>query len=833
MHRSAAAVDVDRAATRPVNALSAATPAPSLNDLKDVIGHSTEGAQRDRGRTIARMDNARRPPATPSLLAARLRADAWAMLLALLAALCPWRAGWASDLPSPGLVLAHASFQLAGGVPRDVDLPHTWALSGLPNGGAGHYRLEFDLDRVPDADWSLGADRISSHCAMRINGSFIHGALPMPVTKFGAAPVAALFDLPSALLRPGRNVVEIDVEFAARGGMSPLRIGPTGWVREAYARTETLGFTVPQSLNVGAVVLALFMLSIWVRRRSETELGTLGALMVVASTRNIVSTGVGGDWHGVLVDYGIFMGQVASVVLLAWFSLAFSRRNWPAFRRMVNVVGIALAVLGALARWQGDTFSLRLWTYPLLLALLLPSVWLILVGARASRGLRRAALTLAILMIVAAAVHDYFFLRGLVSVMDRYWLPFASPLMLLIFAMALLDRFVGALAAVEAQAGELERKVAERTRELEVANAAKTRFLAAASHDLRQPVVSISLLSELLREQPLPASSHRILARMGDSVQALSGLLKSLLDLSRFDAGAVTARKSSIALRPLLERVAGDEAESARRLGISLRVRAAGLSVHSDPILLEQILRNLVGNAVRYTRYGGVLMSARPRGDDLVLLQVWDTGPGIPSESQSRVFDEFVQLDNAARESACGLGLGLSLVRRAAQVLDARVTLRSVVGKGSCFSIEVPLAVLAVVPHERELADGAGFEGRTLWVVEDDPDVLEALRLRLTGWGAQVRTFGDLDSFRRALGDGRPDVVVADQRLPDGNGVDVARLLQAVDAHVPLLIVTGDTSPDDIALLRASSLPVLHKPFTSDELRSALSALGGDRGEAS
>ena len=522
---------------------------------------------------------------------------------------------------------------------------------------------------------------------------------------------------------------------------------------EAISRTQGSGFTVAQTLDVAAVVLALVMLAIWMRRRTGRERGIVSALLVVALARDIVSTGAGDA------------GARAS-------------------------------------------------------------------GGRARRGLRRALLALAIVLIVGAPAHDLFFLRASTSVMDRPWLPFATPLLLLIFAWALLDRLGRALVAMQAQAGDLERKVARRTRELEVANAAKTRFLAAASHDLRQPVVSISLLSELLREQPLPASAAPILARMGDSVQALTALLESLLDLSRFDAGAVTARPSSIALRALLERVTGDEAEAARRLGITLRIRAPLVNVRSDPLLLEQILRNLVGNAVRYTRRGGVLVSARRRGADRLLLQVWDTGPGIPSESQAQVFDEFVQLDNAAREAARGLGLGLSLVQRAAAVLGVRVCLRSAVGRGSCFSLEVPLGASEAAHDETAPADDPGLDGCQVWILEDDPDVREALRMRLVAWGAQARAFSDVDSFRQALAGGPPDLLVADQRLPDGTGIDAARLLQAVDASVPVLVVTGDTAPDDIALLRASGLPVLHKPFTSNELWVALRALGGASREA-
>jgi signal transduction histidine kinase/CheY-like chemotaxis protein len=372
-------------------------------------------------------------------------------------------------------------------------------------------------------------------------------------------------------------------------------------------------------------------------------------------------------------------------------------------------------------------------------------------------------------------------------------------------------------------------RIADRSRELEVASAAKTRFLAAASHDLRQPVVSISLLTELLREQPLPAAATPILARIGDSVQALNQLLKGLLDLSRFEAGTVQVHNARFALRPLLLRTIGDEAEAARRKGIALRVRAGPFGIHSDAVLLEQILRNLVGNAVRYTRRGGVLVSARQRGSDRLLLQVWDTGPGIPAQSQSLVFEEFVQLHPEEQGRAGGLGLGLSLVRRAAGVLGAPLTLRSVVGRGTCFSIELPLAGFESAHSDEGSAAESGLSGRQVWVVEDDASVREALRLRLSGWGAAVRDFGTVGAVRQALADAAsvlPDLLVSDQRLPDGTGIEVALLLRAAAATLPVLVVTGDTAPGDIALLHASGLPVLHKPFTSEGLLAAIHALG-------
>jgi signal transduction histidine kinase len=372
-------------------------------------------------------------------------------------------------------------------------------------------------------------------------------------------------------------------------------------------------------------------------------------------------------------------------------------------------------------------------------------------------------------------------------------------------------------------------RIADRSRELEVASAAKTRFLAAASHDLRQPVVSISLLTELLREQPLPAAAGPILARIGDSVQALNELLKGLLDLSRFEAGAVQVHKSRIALRLLLTKTTGDEAEAARRKGIALRVHTAPFEILSDAVLLEQILRNLVGNAVRYTRRGGVLVSARRRGSNRVLLQVWDTGPGIPAQSQANVFEEFVQLDPEGQGRSGGLGLGLSLVRRAASVLGTPVALRSVVGRGSCFSIELPLDGFESALGAAVSVSEAGLRGRLVWVVEDDDGVREALRLRLVGWGATVRDFGSVAGLRQALADATrvlPDLLVSDQRLPDGTGIEVAQLLRTAVAALPVLMVTGDTAPADIAMLQASGLPVLHKPFTSEGLLAAMHALG-------
>nr|HET7858093.1 ATP-binding protein [Caldimonas sp.] len=744
----------------------------------------------------------------------------------LLVLACALAAAAASaSEPEAPLTVTKATLEFDGQPPRTVALPHTWPLDGLPAGGSGRYRFDFTLDEAPRSPWALVASRLTSRYALRLNGVLVRGSLKS-ATEHRGVPVPTLVDLPPALIRAGANHVEIDVDFDLRAGMSELHIGPTALVHPAYVSAENWSVVVPQTMNIVGTALALLMLTIWLRRRGERELGFFCGFMVVVSLRNVLSTGTGNHWHNVFTDYVLYLLQVLTVILFGRFAIAFSRRDGTWLRRATDATGAVLIVGGAIAASQGAMIGLRVIAYPALLALVVPSLWLLAVGARHSSGLRQAMLALAIALLAGAALHDYFFLRGLLSVTDRYWMPFVSPLALLIFAWTLLDRLVAALGAVETIAFDLEQRVAERTAELELANAAKTRFLAAASHDLRQPVLSISLLTDLLREQPAAPATGTLLRRIGDSVHALNGLLKGLLDLSRFDSGAVRARNERVALRPLVDAVVGDEQAHAQDKRIGLRVRVANWAVFSDPLLLEQIVRNLVGNAVRYTERGGVLVAARRRGSDRIRLEVWDTGPGIAAESQAVVFEEFVQLDNPARERSRGLGLGLSLVRRAAAVLGAPVTLRSRPGRGSCFAVELPIAGVVEAARPAPGARGDGLEGWRVWLVEDDPDVREATRLSLVRWGAEVRSFAGAAGCLAAIDEGAaPDLLVTDQRLPDGSGVGVAAHLRLRVPQAPVLVVTGDSAPDDLALLAASGLPVLHKPYASADLYAALVAL--------
>ncbi len=382
---------------------------------------------------------------------------------------------------------------------------------------------------------------------------------------------------------------------------------------------------------------------------------------------------------------------------------------------------------------------------------------------------------------------------------------------------------------VDAATAELRR----RKDEAEAANAAKSRFLAAASHDLRQPMHALGLFTSRLSRMPLDHASRGVARYIESSVSALQDLLDTLLDISRIDAGLVVAKPTTFLLKDLLLRLQLDLEETAQRKGLQLRLRTCGdLSVRSDALLLERILLNLLGNALRYTQRGGVLLACRRRGDR-ARIEVWDTGIGIAVASQQAIFDEYVQLDNPERDRSKGLGLGLSICRRLAQLLGTALRLRSTPGRGSVFWLELPLAPLAEAADELPpLADfGRDSGGRlqgTVVIIDDDPLVLASTAGLVTAWGC--RTFGG-PSVADAIAECNragvpPDLAICDYRLRgQENGITSALTLRHRFGDIPVLLVSGDLGDD---LQRAAAhhrLVLLSKPLKPARLRSLLQSL--------
>ena len=374
-------------------------------------------------------------------------------------------------------------------------------------------------------------------------------------------------------------------------------------------------------------------------------------------------------------------------------------------------------------------------------------------------------------------------------------------------------------------------------RQAEHANVGKSRFLAAASHDLRQPLQTISLLRELLAKKVKDETSLALVGKLDETVSTMSSMLDTLLDINQLEAGVVRREMIDFPINTVLEHLRTQFIFHAAAHGLGWRVVPNSLSVRSDPRLLEQMIRNLLSNAVKYTNEGKILLGCRRRGEKL-RIEVWDTGSGIPEEELQAIFEEFHQLDNPARERSKGLGLGLAIVERLADLLGHAVDVRSRPGKGSVFAVEVPLLgrdaptwrPQHVAPEAKESARQSG----AILVVEDDPSVREMLALLLEGEGHRTTTAED---GRKALelaarGAIRPDLVVADYNLPKGlNGLQVvAGLRETLGHEIPAVILTGDISTDTLREIAQGGHLHLNKPVTAKELTDLIqSCLAGSR----
>jgi signal transduction histidine kinase len=374
----------------------------------------------------------------------------------------------------------------------------------------------------------------------------------------------------------------------------------------------------------------------------------------------------------------------------------------------------------------------------------------------------------------------------------------------------------------------LETLVAQRTAELsaakcdaENANNAKSRFLAAASHDLRQPLSALSLYVGMLKDK-LTHADAPLLEGMSHCVANLSEMLSDLLDLSKLEAGVVTPTVSEFAVDAILAKVVSTHAPEANMKGLALRCRAAGLIGHTDPVLFQRIVGNLVANAIRYTEQGGVLMACRRR-QGRMHIEVWDTGIGIPPDKTAEIFEEFKQLDNPERNRAKGSGLGLAIAAKTAALLGLAINVRSRPGKGSVFSVSLPEgdAVLPVAPPEY------AHRPRRIALVEDNAEVAAALVYALTTVGHSVVASASYSDILPRLGALRPDIVISDYRLAGGEtGIDVVALFRLrFGSHLPALIITGDTDPAVIRRMAMQRISVQHKPLDLDRLRKKIAEL--------
>jgi PAS domain S-box-containing protein len=358
------------------------------------------------------------------------------------------------------------------------------------------------------------------------------------------------------------------------------------------------------------------------------------------------------------------------------------------------------------------------------------------------------------------------------------------------------------------------------------ANLAKTRFLAAASHDLRQPIQAIGMFHHALQRMGLNAEQQHVHELLGMSVRNLGDLLNSLLDISRLDAGAVEPSFEAFGVKAIFQGLDTEYWPIADEKSLRLRFcyPAKDLVVWADSKLLSTLLGNLIGNAIKYTESGNVMVSARRRGGH-ALIQVWDTGIGIAAEHEEDIFEEYLQLGNPERDRSKGLGLGLAIVKRLARLMNTDVTVRSQLGSGSVFEFRLPITVAAhatpPIATMRSSAKRVNVGIRHVVLVEDDAMVSKGLVLLLEDIGMKVETFS---SARAALESASAqgeyaDFYLTDLRLPDLSGLEFLQILQQrIGRYVKAAILTGDTSPERIEIIKSSPWPVLFKPVEPEEL---------------
>lgn len=369
--------------------------------------------------------------------------------------------------------------------------------------------------------------------------------------------------------------------------------------------------------------------------------------------------------------------------------------------------------------------------------------------------------------------------------------------------------------------------------EAEEANRSKTRFLAAASHDLLQPLNAARLFVSALAETEQPPSNRHLIRNIDAAFESFEGLLKDLLDMSKLDAGVLKPEVQSLPLNTLFRQLETEFRPLAEERGLRFTVVPSRVVVRTDIKLLARVVRNLLNNALHYTNKGRILLGCRHRPEGL-MVEVHDTGIGIPKEQQEAIFNEFQRLEAGVRQSS-GHGLGLAIVKRIGRVLDHPLGVRSKLGAGSCFHILVPYGdANAYCPTKTVLGSGkhpaGAFAGHTLLVIDNEVTILEGMRVLLTGWGCEVLTATSATGAVRAVERAQhvPDLIIADYHLDhDEIGTNaIEHVRQHVrDPNLPGMVVTADRTPEIMSELGLLELTVLHKPVRPAKLRSLLNYL--------
>ncbi len=766
------------------------------------------------------------------------------------------------------LVFGAAAVQAAGAIelrqavrtlPGEAALPVTLpdkvqTRPGPPGLLRPAYALEADLGAAPPRHLAIYLPGAYNRMRIRLNGELVFDSIrePLPSAPRGADRLL-LHNLPEAFVRPGVNRIGIELASARITSLSPVWIGPVETLAAMHARKRWWQVYAPVVAAAIMLSLSACVLLLWARRRSQTLYAYFGAGGVIWSLHNAWTVLPKPLLPAPHESIWWTLGFSLYVVPLIVFCVRLAEWRLPRFERALWLGLAAGPPLLYTAHAFGALESALVYWRMLSVGAVGVGVWAVGRYARRRRDVYGLLLFVAGALAFAFGVHDLIAERDPDENNPIYLTYFSGLLFFPLMAWMLIDGFVQASRELERMNVDLEQRVAEKSVALtaavasmraakeraETADRAKSSFLAAASHDLRQPMHALGLYLAALRSTPDDPAQADLVAHMGDSVDALQGMFDALLDVSRIDAGAVEPKVVVFALAPLLHRITEDFGRQAADKGLRLSVHVgsaalAGWNARSDPVLVERILRNLLANAVKYTAEGGVLLACRlrTRGGDgggatpLWRVEVWDSGPGIAAAEQERVFQEFFQIGNPERNRAEGLGLGLSIVRRLAHLLGHRLALDSIVGHGSRFSLELPAdtePVAAGVPA----IDPTSIEGLSVAVIDDDAQVRESMSVLLRHWGCDVVAGASAEDVLACAGSAaaqRLRAAVVDYQLRDGRtGIEAIQALRAVcGSALPALLVSGASSASMLAQVRASGCPWLSKPVAAARLRSWL-----------
>jgi len=754
-------------------------------------------------------------------------------------------------IPDP-LVLQHAVRTLPGEAPVVVALPDKLT---EPVGASGTvlrptYRLQADLGPTPGRT-GLYLPGLFAHARIRVNGHIVADRIREPLAPPPRGADRLLFaPIASEFLRPGLNDLEITLAGRHQTWLSRVWIGDEDTLQRLRDRKEVL--SVDATIVAAAVIaaLSLCVLVLSARRPADRLYAYFGVGGMIWALHTVWTVLPDPLLQGPHFEIWWTMGYPLFVAPLVTFCVRLAGWRLPLFEKAMWT-GVLLGPLILYSAYQADVLQAGK-DYFRLAWIGAVAIGVLAVGRYAAQQRNVQGWLLLLTGAVALSFGVYDWLQNRVPDDNNpvFLTSFSGLLFFPLVAWILIDRFVQATTALERLNAELEGRVAQKSAELtralddmraardaaEAADHAKSAFLAAASHDLRQPAHALGLYVASLRAEQLPGRHGETVERMAASVSALDAMFSALLDISRMDSGAVVADVRPFEWGPLLHRVGADVAQLAADKGLRLSVRICESARHeralSDPMLVERIVRNLLDNAVKYTRRGGVLLTCRlaRSPDPHWRIEVRDTGPGIALHDQGRIFDEFFQVDRVPGEPAGGLGLGLSIVRRLTGLLGHPLRLDSVLGRGSRFALEVP-ATHAVARRSDPVTQHGSLEGLGVGVLDDDPQVCDAMRQLLERWGCRVVAGTSVEALLARTGEHaaeRLQVLIVDLELPGSGGLEaIAALHRRTGLQQPALIVTGASSRERLAELEASGFAWIIKPAPPARLRSWLIVAAG------